>query len=430
MKRRQFIELLGKGSLAMTVIPTFGSVTRPGIRNIYVTALTNGPKHHFFGYYGINPWNKSQSHILGLEVLWQDRMPIAGEKAVIGLADTSTGAFEKVTETSAWNFQQGAMLHWNPLHPNDEIYFNDMVDGDIVTRKVNVNNGKEHIIPRPINALSNNGKYGLSLNYGRLGRMRRVVGYSGIQDPNPDNPAPENDGIFLVDMLSGKTRLIVSIRDVYEMLQKRGIDFRGKHMWFNHVAFNSDDTRLLFLARTPVIDSPNTDGVEHRETGMFTVNIDGSDLFETVPYGADVSHFDWRNEREIVATFKYSSNRRKHYMFEDKSLKFDLLGEGRLDFDGHCVFGPDQQWIATDRKVTMMDPSDKNNYRGHLYIYNVVTKEFIQLVDQDYLQRSNRTGDIRCDFHPRWKKTGDAICFDAIDQRDGTRQLHVVRFES
>jgi hypothetical protein len=34
-------------------------------------------------------------------------------------------------------------------------------------------------------------------------------------------------------------------------------------------------------------------------------------------------------------------------------------------------------------------------------------------------------GDLRCDFHPRWSRTGDAISFDAIDPATGTRQLHV-----
>ena len=39
--------------------------------------------------------------------------------------------------------------------------------------------------------------------------------------------------------------------------------------------------------------------------------------------------------------------------------------------------------------------------------------------------KRNICGHLRCDFHPRWSRTGDAICFDAIDQRTATRQLHI-----
>jgi hypothetical protein len=34
---------------------------------LIATALSTGHKHHFFGYYGINPWNLSIPHNLALE---------------------------------------------------------------------------------------------------------------------------------------------------------------------------------------------------------------------------------------------------------------------------------------------------------------------------------------------------------------------------
>ena len=34
-------------------------------------------------------------------------------------------------------------------------------------------------------------------------------------------------------------------------------------------------------------------------------------------------------------------------------------------------------------------------------------------------------GNLICDFHPRWNKTGNQICFDSINQKDGTRQIHI-----
>jgi Tol biopolymer transport system component len=158
---------------------------------------------------------------------------------------------------------------------------------------------------------------------------------------------------------------------------------------------------------------------------MFTANIDGSELFEAIPYGYDVSHFDWQDDKNIIATFKnkaIGAENRSHYMFTDGEHNFKLLGEGRLNFDGHCVFAPDGTWIATDQKKTVED-----GYFQSLHIYNINTKEFFTLLTHNMKKRIfiNDPGDLRCDFHPRWNKTGDKICIDSISQKDGTRQIYI-----
>ena len=45
-------------------------------------------------------------------------------------------------------------------------------------------------------------------------------------------------------------------------------------------------------------------------------------------------------------------------------------------------------------------------------------------------EKKYMSGDVRCDFHPRWNRAGDQICFDAIEPVNWTRQLHVVYFKS
>ena len=44
------------------------------------------------------------------------------------------------------------------------------------------------------------------------------------------------------------------------------------------------------------------------------------------------------------------------------------------------------------------------------------------------IDRKFMSGDIRCDFHPRWNPSGNKICFDAIDNETGTRQMHLIEF--
>ena len=338
-------------------------------------------------------------------------MPSSNEPASIGLVDAKTGRFSKITETSAWNFQQGAMLHWNPLNPESEIIYNDRIKKDIFSVVMDVNTGKKREFPRPVNAISHDGKYALSLTYGRLGRLRKVVGYAGIEDPYPNHPHPDNDGIFLMDLRTGESKLIVSIEEVYNIIKASHPELENEHMWFNHTVFNRNDTRFFFLARTRKSDM----GLE---TGMFTANLDGSELRQVIPYGSSVSHFDWRNDKEIIATFKLFNDKRVHVLFTDGRDDYMRLGDGCLDFDGHCTFAPDQQWLVTDYKINRL-------LKQSLIIYNVEFNQCFTLTTFDMKEKKYISGDLRCDFHPRWNWEGNAICFDAISPVDGTRQLHI-----
>jgi prepilin-type processing-associated H-X9-DG protein len=154
---------------------------------------------------------------------------------------------------------------------------------------------------------------------------------------------------------------------------------------------------------------------------MFTANLDGSDLRQVIPYGKSVSHFDWRNDREIIATFNLHGRGRVHVLFADGEGDYQHLGEGCLDFDGHCTFSPDQQWLATDRK-------NGKALTQSLILYDTQRGGCTTLAELDMRERRFISGDLRCDFHPRWSRTGNAICFDALDPSE-TRQLHIARLK-
>jgi hypothetical protein len=406
--RRSFLKqvLAGGTLLSLANSEVFGK-DPSGLPRCEVRTLTRGPKHHFFGYYGICPWNQSAAYLLSLESPFQDHFPTEDEPAAIGLVNATSGTFEKISETHAWNLQQGAMLHWNPLH-SEEILYNDRQDNQIVSVVMNVQTGKQRILPGAINGLSHNGKYALSLSYGRLGRLRKTVGYQGIKDPTEDVPHPDNDGVFVMDMRTGQRTLVVSILDFYALIKDRHPELGEHHLWCNHTVFNKSDTRFFFLGRSMEKG--------RLETGMFTAERNGSNLREVIPYGSSVSHFDWRNDREIVATFKYRSQGRRHVLFTDGRQDYRVLGEGMLDFDGHCTFGPDGNWLATDRK---------RGLNQSLILYSIEAKQGKTLVTFDMKQKRNISGQLRCDFHPRWNRTGDAICFDGIDPKTATRQLHI-----
>jgi hypothetical protein len=44
---------------AVAAVCLFGAMAQSKLPKYQVRTLTTGPKHHFFGYYGIPPWNQS-----------------------------------------------------------------------------------------------------------------------------------------------------------------------------------------------------------------------------------------------------------------------------------------------------------------------------------------------------------------------------------
>jgi hypothetical protein len=184
-------------------------------------------------------------------------------------------------------------------------------------------------------------------------------------------------------------------------------------MFIQHTVINPASNRMFFLARTIEKGALTS--------AMFTAGLDGKGLREVVPYGQGVSHFAWRGAGEIMATFRMDGKMR-HVLFEDvEKPEYRVVGPEFLDADGHCSFSPDPQLLVTDRNMPEV-PSKR------LMLYHLGRKEGTVLGEfpMKTAAGENYIGtDLRCDLHPRWKKSGDQICFDALDPRDWTRQLHI-----
>ncbi len=421
MKRRLFIQSTALGTGVFFLNPLFsnpvfaGTINSESLPKFRVRRLTHGPKHHFFGYYGMSPWNLSETKMVCLESDFHDRLPNPGETANIGLVNPENGKFTPITKTLAWNLQQGSLIHWNPLNPDTEIIYNDQQNNELVSVKLNVNNGDKQILPRPVSAVATSGKYALSLTYGRVGRLRKVVGYANTADPYENEAHPKNDGVFLLDLESNKTKLVVSIDEVYQISVKGYPALANRHMWFNHTVFNPSATRFLFLAR-------GWNEKNNLDSAMFTANIDGSGLQMVIPFGTGVSHFGWRNDNEIIATFRNKGDEEKtHYLFPDKTFSYRQIGKDFIFGDGHCTFNANGRWMATDRK------SGESNSQS-VWLWDMELDKGMILCNFPVYERKYISGNTRCDFHPRWNPSGNKICFDAIETETLTRQMHLVEF--
>jgi hypothetical protein len=125
------------------------------------------------------------------------------------------------------------MFYWNPLRPETQFFFNDrdVKTGKVLTviydidEKKRVRQYRYDDTPVGNGGVAYDGSAWLGLNYGRLARLRLVTGYPEALDWSRDEIAPNSDGIFIVDIKTGKKWLLVSYRQLDEKLKELKPDF-------------------------------------------------------------------------------------------------------------------------------------------------------------------------------------------------------------
>ena len=120
------------------------------------------------------------------------------------MVEWETRRFHPLTRTQAWNLQQGCMLHWLPTAPDRKIIYNDRAGDRFVSVVMDVFSGEKRVLSRPVAGLTNDGRKAFSLNYAAHAPVPPVVGYAGVDDPKIDVPHPEDDGLFLLDLETGR----------------------------------------------------------------------------------------------------------------------------------------------------------------------------------------------------------------------------------
>ena len=370
--------------------------------------------NYFFGYYDRNPWNEGNSRHLALKAPQHERLPLSGETAEVGYIEKNTGEFIKCAETRSWCHQQGAMQQWLK-HLPDTFIFNDydIQKQSLVCRVYQVGKGIVGQYDLPVYVLSPDGKWGVSLRFSRIPRR----GYSYADVPVPDNMHPDldNDGLFLIDMHTGESKLIVSYADIVEKYPMQ-YELGERYWWLNHPGFNCDSTRLLFLFRhcsTPAVPYPWS-------TNMYTVNIDGSDLSCVLPdvyWQNKISHQLWAIEPdEILLDANWRGKGAEYIVTKDAQGGTSKLISSGMGPMGHLIFSPDGKKMLADTYPLESTQS--------LAMVNTENGEYQILGKFRHAMPDSYPVDVRCDLHPRWSADGSLITVDSI--HSGERQIYML----
>jgi len=360
--------------------------------------------HFFYGYYDNLAFDAHVRRHLCHRVRFMDRLPVPTDICELGLIDLDTGRFSVFSETHAWNWQQGSMLEWNPA-ALDEVVYNVFREGHYRCVIHNVVSGREHEVGPALADISPNGRYGLAVSFSRIYDFRPGYGYSQVRDPWYAVPAPADDGIWLVDLASGVTRLLISYEHLAEVFNTDASS-RGSKIVVNHLTFNRTSDRFIFLLRT--FPKPGAGW----KTALGTADLDGN-IYPLSGY-TFASHYCWQDDRHL---FIYADCGAGPGLYQLTDLSHEAVVLDRTFFkqDIHCSCSPDGRYILGDGYP------DGDGYRS-IYLYNIQTEHGIEL--GRFYSMPPTVIDIRCDLHARWSCDGQLLSFDST--HEGFRGVYLM----
>ena len=368
--------------------------------------MTSGPEYHWFGYYDKSQLDPGGRYALGMEVDFEHRSPTPDDVISVGMIDLEDGnRWTELGHSSAWCWQQGCMLQWRPGFEH-EIMWNDRQDGRFVCHILDVRSGQQRTLPSPFYTIAPDGAVAYATDFRRVNDMRPGYGYCGIADPKADASAPDDSGVWRLDLASGASEPIVSIAEVAAIPYPHADLSPFKH-YFNHLLIGPDGARLEFLHRWREPESSS-----FRGTRMLTCAPDGTDIRVVDDCGL-TSHFIWTDARHILAWSRAHSERGDFCLFDERTGAFETVGSDLMTRDGHVNCRPGSDWLVNDTY-----PSDRRE-QG-LYLFHVPGARRIDLGALH--SPAEYQGEWRCDLHPRLSPDGRTVFVDSAHA--GGRQMY------
>ncbi len=378
------------------------------------TGNSENPMYHGYFFYNCLQFDPTGRYMLGMRIHIEGRAVEPADRGNIGIIDLQDNfKWTEIGQTTAWNWQQGSRLQWRP-GSSEEILWNDRSHDDkkFVCRVYNIRTGETRTLPRPIYAISPDGITALTHDFERM--EHRGTMYVGIEDKYRNQWAPNETGIWKMNLNTGRSELIMSLDRIADIVYPNGRPPSPKgHLYIFREGWNPSGTRFITFVKD----------IENGFQGAYSMTPDGKDV--RYLYYRPSHHF-WRDDETILDWGTHTPSGGKEPIKGYFIFKDDGSGEAKemlwpASSDGHCTYHPGREWILTDTY----------NIEGyqHLYMYHLPTKLFVPLGKFRFTlhgkHQKSRAGLFRVDLHPRFNPDGTFISFDSTHEGLG-RQIYII----
>lgn len=377
--------------------------------------ISGGVIHRFFDTSPISP---SGRYLALFRMPYENKSPRPGDAGDVMVIDLKTNKEVFVTQSRGWEVQLGANVQWGAT--DGELLFNDVdtANWKAFCKVVNPSTGKERRLNGTIFMASNDGKKIASYNL--IKSTYAQVGYGVIVPKNliQRNIGPvDDDGIDITDIATGKTKRVVSIKDIYEKaVPSIAIANPQDYEYYCfQVKWNPQGTRLL----TTVQWSPVKGGARLRS--VITLKPDGSDIRTAVTpeqWAKGGHHVNWMPDGEHLSM---NLNVDGNEGLELISVKYDGTDMKTVftPGSGHPSFHPKGLPLIVTDAYPNEPVTAKNGIVPIRLLHTDTGRE--EKMAEVYV--SGQEGEFRIDPHPAWDRTGRYVVFNGYV--GGTRNVFV-----
>lgn len=373
---------------------------------------------YFFGFHDVSPFSKDDAKLLANNASLEFKMPSPDDLLTVGYFDFANGMigdYHILGHSSAWNFHKGCRLQW--VDTNQVIY-NTRVNNQLVSKKVNVVSLQEELYDFPIDTVSSGGTFATSLSYERVECLMPGYGYIDVIDGGfIDQKAPQNTGVFLVNLTTKERTLLFSIAQLAADIHTYP-DNKDYYHYITHTAFSRDERYVSCLHRYVALDD-----LDKRFTRLVIYDRLTQKIF-TLPTEGMVSHYVWNGQSQIIAYCRIEG-KECHTLFtiqEGTCTNYALQQPDVLNSDGH------QSFVTDDCFITDTYPDKYRMAHIHLAHIGGNSVRIASVYSPKAFQTRDMYNHIACDLHPRVSPSGKYICFDS--PRSGKRALCIQQLNS
>ncbi|WP_291100619.1 MULTISPECIES: hypothetical protein [unclassified Flavobacterium] len=396
------------------------NTTYSGIKiaeNVKLRQLSNGGKtiHRFFD---TSPLSPSGRYVALFRFPYENVSPKAGDAGQVVLIDLKMGKEKVVAESRGWEMQLGANVQWGKS--DKELLYNDV---DTLSWKayctvLNPFSAKKRRLGSTVFMASNDGKKIAS--YDLIKSTYAQVGYGVII---PKKLIKRNigfdqiDGIEVTDIASGKTKQLVTLKDIYEKTLP-SIQFENSkdyEFYCFQVKWNPQGTRLLTTLQWSKKGEP-------RKRTVITMRSDGSDIRTAIKpeqWEKGGHHVNWTPDGEHLSMNLNVDGKEGLELIE---VKYDGTGLKTVfsPGSGHPSYHPKGLPLI----ITDAYPNESITAKNGIVpirLLNMATGKEENIVE---IFVSKTDGEFRVDPHPAWDKSGRYIIFNGYI--DNTRNVFMV----